>query len=266
MDLRAVGQGRLAATVPEGWDVRGIPHGGYLLAVAAAAAATEVDQPDPVSIAATYLAPPQFGTVDLTVEVVRAGRRQSTALVMMSQDGRSLVQSSVTFSQLKPAEDSTGPSALTPDTEAPEIPPVEDCLQFATGPDQEPIGLRERLDIRLSPDTGFIRNEPSGVPVLTGWARLRSGIDQPHVDPDLLGLLVLSDGFPPSMFEALGVTGYHVPTIQLTTHVFGHPAPGWMRCRCRTTVRGDGYIDEDTDLWDSQGRPVATARQLALLR
>ena len=59
--LRTVGDGRLTADIQEGWDIRGVPHGGYLLAMVAAAARTVTVQQDPLSVSATYLAPPEFG-------------------------------------------------------------------------------------------------------------------------------------------------------------------------------------------------------------
>jgi hypothetical protein len=54
--------------------------------------------------------------------------------------------------------------------------------------------------------------------------------------------------------------------VQLTTHLFARPAPGWVQGRFRTRVQGGNFIDEDGELWDATGRLVATTRQLALLR
>jgi hypothetical protein len=96
---------------------------------------------------------------------------------------------------------------------------------------------------------------------LEGW--LRFAEDR---EPDPLALLLFSDGIPPSLFEVRGPDIGHVPTVQLTTHLFARPAPGWVQGRFRTRVQGGNFIDEDGELWDATGRLVATTRQLALLR
>jgi acyl-CoA thioesterase len=258
IDLRPVGDGRLTGAVPQGWDVRGVPHGGYLLALVAAAARTTVPHDDPLSVSATYLAAPEFGLIDLAVDVVRVGRRQSTATVRARQGDVDIVQATVTLGELADVGE-----PLLDDAAAPDGPTLEQCRKVMTDDDGEPmIQLHNHLDVRLAPEVGFPEGRQRGVPVIDGWIRLKD--DDGPADP--LALLVFSDGLPPSMFESVGLTGFHVPTVQLTTHLFSRPASGWIRTRCRTTVKGGSYVDEDCMLWDSAGHPVGTARQLALLR
>jgi hypothetical protein len=60
----------------------------------------------------------------------------------------------------------------------------------------------------------------------------------------------------------LGMFGW-VPTIELTTYVRAQPAPGWLACRMAARLLADGWLDEDAELWDSEGHLVAQARQLA---
>jgi hypothetical protein len=48
-------------------------------------------------------------------------------------------------------------------------------------------------------------------------------------------------------------------------HVRARPVPGWLACRVSTRFVIDGYQEEDVEIWDSAGRPVAQSRQLALL-
>ena len=255
--LRATGDGRLSADVRRGWDIRGNPHGGYLLALVAAAAGTVTVQRDPISVSATYLAPPEFGAAELTVEIVRAGKRQSTVSVAMRQHDLERVRAIVTMGTLPEA----APIALADDVEVPEGPGPDDGIRMQAPPGEEPFGLHERIDLRLDAGTGFVADRPTGRAELNGWLRM---IDGSPADPYLL--LMFSDAIPPSIFEALGRGVGHVPTIQLTTHLFARPVPGWVRGRFRTRVRAGSLIDEDGELWDGEGRLVATARQLALLR
>lgn len=255
--LRTVGDGRLRADIQEGWDIRGVPHGGYLLALVAAAAQTVSVQQDPLSVAATYLAPPEFGPADLAVEVVRAGRRQSTVAVALRQGDLERVRATLTLGTLSDDD----PITLTDDATMPTGPGPEDGLDMANRPGQEPLRLHEHVEVRLDPSTGFTTGQPSGVARLDGWTRMADGRE-----PDPLALLLFSDGFPPSIFEAKGIEIGHVPTVQLTTHLFARPRPGWIRAQFRTRVQGGSMVDEDGELWDAEGRLVATARQLALLR
>lgn len=252
--------GVLEADVAEGWDVRGIPHGGYLLALVTAAMGTVVAQPHPLAVAATYLAPPAFGPAELRVELVRQGKRQSTASVRMIQGDLERVRATATFGVL-PA---TYPEFPAGPNDRPEVVGPEACFgadALATAEGGEHVNLHEHLDLRLAPDTGWLSGQPSGVGELIGWLRLADG-----APPDPLALLMFSDGMPPSIFEARGRTGGHVPTMQLTTHLFGLAEPGWVLGRFHTRIVNGSLVGEDGDLWDSSGKLVATTRQLALWR
>jgi acyl-CoA thioesterase len=260
--LRSVGEGRFEAIIVSGWDVRGIPHGGYLLALVGAAAGEVGPQRDPLSVAATYLQPPEVGPADLLVETVRGGRRQSTFSVRLVQGGRERVRAVVTMGTIDPVD---GPVPVTwgSDTAPPGIPGPDECLSTSVlmQAEGEEVALHRNLELRLHPDTGWVQERPSGHPQVEGWLRLADGSDA-----DLLTLLLFSDGMPPSLFEATGRHANHVPTVQLTTHLFARPRPGWVQIRCRTRVRAGSFVDEDADLWDAEGRLVATSRQLALVR
>ena len=78
---------------------------------------------------------------------------------------------------------------------------------------------------------------------------------------ELLGLLVLADVMPPVTFD-LGVPGW-VPTIELTAYVRAIPAPGLLMVEQHARLLEDGWLDEECAIWDSRGRLVCQARQLA---
>ena len=220
--LTTVGDGRVDAEIAPGWDVRGNPHGGYLLALAAAAMGCAVPQPDPLTISATYLAPPRAEHAQLFVEVLRLGKRQSIAAVRLVQDGIERVRATATFGELS----SEAPRLFSDDCRPPAIPAPLDCrprsaLRDAEG---EPIALHERLSLRFDPRTSWLVGQPSGIPVVDGWLAFADG--RP---PDSLGLLLFSDGLPPSLFEKVGRTVGYLPTVQLTTYLFAKPAPGGCR-------------------------------------
>ena len=72
---------------------------------------------------------------------------------------------------------------------------------------------------------------------------------------------MLCDAMPPAVFAVMR-TGW-VPTLELTVHVRGVPAPGWLKVGITTRAVMDGLCEEDCELWDSDGRLVAMSRQLA---
>ena len=97
---------------------------------------------------------------------------------------------------------------------------------------------------------------PAGVAEVRAWLRRDDGDDA-----SMLDLLVFADALPPVTFD-LGLMGW-VPTVELTVLLRALPAPGWVRAVQRARLLQDGWLDEECELWDSEGRLVAQARQLA---
>lgn len=107
--------------------------------------------------------------------------------------------------------------------------------------------------------TGLWRGEPSGVAELGGYTKLQDGRE-----PDLQSLAMSADGFPPPILN-VHMVGW-VPTIELTVHFRARPAPGWLTMWFKTRFLVGGLLEEDGEIWDSDGRLVALSRQLAMLR
>ena len=111
--------------------------------------------------------------------------------------------------------------------------------------------------MRLDPaTTGWAVGKPSGNGVIRGWLRMADGRE-----PDPLLLLLAVDALPPVAFE-LGLPGW-TPTLELTAHVRARPAPGWLRVSLTNRTLAGGFLEEDAEVWDSEGRLVALSRQLA---
>lgn len=94
---------------------------------------------------------------------------------------------------------------------------------------------------------------------MQAWFRFTDGRE-----PDPYALLFAVDAMPPVAFE-MGVSGW-VPTLEMTVHVRAYPAPGWLRIVAQTRNLAGGHLEEDVEIWDSQDRLVAQARQLARVR
>jgi acyl-CoA thioesterase len=251
VSLTPSGDSTYRAEIDPGWNVADSPNGGYLLAVTLAAVRHEVlaTHPHPFAVSAHYPSRTGPGAADVAVEVIRTGRSSSTARAILSQEGSARVLVTATYGDLDAI---TGPTEIQADR--PEFPPPEACVR-AAGPMAPPF-LRQ-FDLRLTPETAaWAVSRPSGVAEAAGWIRFADGREP---DPDALPLM--SDAFPPTVFNLLPAAW--VPTIELTVHARGRPAPGWLQCRFRTRYLIDGYLEEDGEIWDSGGRLVALSRQMA---
>jgi acyl-CoA thioesterase len=245
-----------AADLHTRWNVGHNPNGGYLLAVAVRAMLEEVGRPDPVTVTAHYLSPPAAAPVTVRTQVVKAGRTFSTVMAEMIQGDRERVR---VVGALGDLSGQTGPTRVS--ARRPDIPSPDDCVDLVdlTRRANRPIPeVMNRFDIRLPPDS------PCGQPgegdpfEITGWIRFRD-----RSEPSALSAVVFADAFPPTVLGAM--VGGWVPTIELTVHVRGRPTPGWLLGTFRTRVLVDGLLEEDGELWDAEGRPVALSRQLAMV-
>jgi hypothetical protein len=258
----AAGDGGIVATyaaeVQPGWDIGGNANGGYLMAIAGRAMADAVGRP-PVTLTAHYLRPASTtGPCEVVVTTVRAGRRFATAtgslVTVVDGERRELIRLLGTFGE----QTVGGPSHIA---EAPvDIPSYEDCELPPSPSDGPKPAMMERLAIRIYPgDEGFRTGRPSGEAQIRGWFAFAD--DEPI---DAIGLLLVADSFPPPVFNTELPVAW-VPTVELTVHIRGVPAPGPLRCRFRSRFVHDGLLDEDGEIWDSTGTLVAQSRQLALM-
>jgi acyl-CoA thioesterase len=248
------GGGTYAADVPDGWDIVGNVDGGLLLAVVGRALVAATGRPDPVTITAHYLRPGRAGPAVVSTEVVKEGRRFTTARATMHAGGQDIVTALATLGTL-----GTSADVLHLDGAPPELPPVGDCELVVSG-DGFPPTFMDRVEVRLHPeDGGLFRGEPSGVPQVRGWFRLRD--DEPI---DTVGLLLAVDAFPPTIFNA-SLPAAWTPTVELTAHLRARPAPGWLACSFRTRFVTGGFLEVDGEVWDPTGALVAQSRQLALV-
>jgi hypothetical protein len=234
----------------------GVLHGGWLLETVAEVALRSTGHPHPLAVSAHYVAAPRIGTATVEVDVVREGRSVGALRARLLQEGRSKVEVLLTAGTLPGAD--VAPYLV--EAEPPVLPPPEDCLQHVTAPDQPRNGITEQLEVLLDPATGgFVHGTPGGSAEVRAWVRSAHGRE-----PDPLMLLTIADALPPVTFD-LGITGW-VPTIELTAHVRAVPAPGWLRCVQRARLLHGGWLDEECEVWDSAGRLVVQARQLAAFR
>ncbi len=246
------GPGRWRARVDPRWNIAGAPNGGYLVSIALDAISRTVPHPDPLAVSAHFPMRTDVAEADVAVELVRTGRAHSTATARLVQGNGTRVYVLATFGDLDAVK---GPTMVR--EPAPSFPSPEECVP-ARGP-VAPDFIKQ-FDLRLTPDTAtWATSAPSGVAEMCGWTRFADGRES-----DTRSLAIFADSFPPTIFN-VGPAGW-VPTLELTVHVRGRPAPGWLQCRFQTRYLIEGYLEEDGEIWDSGGRLVALSRQLALVR
>ena len=233
------------------WSIGGKPHGGYLLRHAVAPVLNAA-HPHPLAVSAHYLRSPDPGPAIVVVDTLREGRRVSQHRTRVVQNGQTCVETLVTSGTLDPEAEPFW-SATSP----PDLPPLEECL--LSPPEPFPgfrVGHLEFVDVRTDPDTvAFASGRQTTPGRIAARVRMHDGPTSP------LDLLVLADALPPVTFD-LGVPGW-VPTVELTVLVRALPADGWLVAQQQARLLQDGWLDEECDLWDSRGRLVCQARQLA---
>ena len=272
---------RFALVVPGGAAPPAV-NGGALMATVLRAVLDCSPQPHPVATSANFLRVPELAAAEVHVSWLKQGKTASTARAALVQDGRTILDTTITTGTLlaRPIAASTaaagpgavnsvagagaepaGPQLLDWTGERPPIADIADCVDLGSWPGtvaaDGSAGFAAHVEVLLDPAcTGWRQHEPSGVPEMRGYVRLRE-----HRDPDALLLALAVDALPPVVF-GLGATGW-APTVELTWHMRGVPVPGPLQVAARCRHVSGGWFDEEAEVWDAAGRLVAQSRQLA---
>jgi acyl-CoA thioesterase len=241
--------GVFAGTIGGDWWVGAGPNGGYLAAIVVRALGARVDTADrPLrSLTVHYQRAPEPGPARIEVELEREGRSVTFARVVASQDGRPFASA---LAVLARGRESLTLAAATP----PEVAPPDTIEALSTGEAFPPFA--QHFDYRplLTPEEGQA--------LTGGWFRLRE--DRP-LDAPLV--TAMCDSWFPAIFAVVHEP-LAVPTLDLTVHLRARlPRPAeWVLGRFTTRTAGDGFLEEDAELWSPEGELLAQSRQLALAR
>jgi acyl-coenzyme A thioesterase PaaI-like protein len=264
-------------------------NGGVMVATMLRAVLDTSPLPYPVATSAHFLRVPLLEPGEVEVTWLKQGRTAATARAALVQDGQIVLDVTVTTGTLPAGLPPAGlppaglppaglpPAGLPPagpppnhpqangdlvwTGDPPELPPIEDCVNL--GPWRGTLGAdgtagyAAQVDLRMDPaTTGWRRGEPSGIPEMRGYFRLRE-----QRDPDAFLLAVAVDALPPVVF-GLGALGW-APTVELTWHMRAVPAAGPLQVVARCRHVSGGWFDGEAEVWDAAGRLVAQGRQLA---
>lgn len=250
--VEPIGEHRFAATITDRWNgMTGRPLGGYSVAVCLRALARELPFPDPLAVSSFFLRPVLPGRAELVTEVARRGNHMATGEVRLLQHDQERIRVLATFADLGSVARQRIFGA------SPKLPPAGVAVDVLDGVPQPAATITDRIECRMASVPGWRRGRPGGMPDVSAWMRFREGREV-----DTLSLPMLVDAAAPAVME-IGAAGS--TTLELTVHVRGRPAPGWLACRFTTCCVASGYHEEDFEVWDSAGQLVAQSRQLALL-
>jgi acyl-CoA thioesterase len=157
-------EGTWAGQIAEGWDIVGNANGGYLLAIVARAIAAAADRPDPVTITGHYLSPGKPGSAVVTTEVVKSGRRFTTARATLVAGDRPVLTALGTFGDLAPSGDDPELIRGAP----PALPPPEDCVLIRSA-SPFPPPFMDRVELRLHPDDANFRDGQPNARLPIAW-------------------------------------------------------------------------------------------------
>lgn len=255
--VEPLGEHRFAATVTDRWNgFGGWPLGGYVVAVALTALREDISRdgalPDLQVASAFFLERVAPGPVEVHTEIVRAGRRSAVGEARLLQDGREALRTVATFTDLGHLG---GTTLILADP--PALPPPDQAMGLLAGTALT-ASVTERVDYRVAERPGWVTGRPTGTPAYEWWMRLIDGGGD-----DTLALAFLVDASARAILD-IGARGS--TTVELTLHVRRRPRNGWFACRATTRFVVNGCHDEDFELWDTEGKLTAQARQFARLR
>jgi len=253
-----LGDGRYAISLSDRWWVGRGPNGGYVAALMLRALTAEVDSLvpgeslPPRSLNVHFLRPPTADAAKIEVTVEHAGRVTVFLSARMIQDDEVKAQAMAVFSGERDGPDFDK-------SQMPDAPGPDELEEMDT--EQAPVAVFGRYRAK------FIKGIPgeAGEKAETmGWIRLR---DEQPVDP-VLAAAVLDVWYPAPfvVFEELPFA----PTLEYTVHFPRRiPEPGppdWNLIRLTAEEGVEGHFSEDAELWSRDGKLLAKARQMALLR
>jgi acyl-CoA thioesterase II len=242
--------GRFSIRLSEAWEIWG-PSGGYLAALALRAAGRCAQIPRPASFYCHFLRSPDFDRVELTVELLKRGRRSESLAVRMSQRG-----SQVLFALVRTAMEA--PGYRHQESGPPEATPLDESEPYQRAKDGKPIfRFWSNVSCRR-PDWDVTGGESSAV--VREWVRFEPTpcFEDPFIDAARPLILLDTFGWP-AVYQRYGGADYVAPNLD--TSVWFHrpgPASEWLLVDHECPVASDGLLGVSGRIWDVGGRLIAT--------
>jgi acyl-CoA thioesterase II len=239
------GSGRYSTQLSEAWEIWG-PSGGYLAAIALRAAGNCAEIPRPASFYCHFLRSPDFDDVELTVDMLKRGRRSESIAVQMTQRGKPVLQALVRTAAEAPGyrhQELDKPEVAPPDASAPV--------------NRTKYNFWNNVACRRPESAGA---EEQASAIVREWLRFEP---TPHFDDlfiDAARPLILLDTFGwPAAYQRYRGVDYTAPNLDISVcfHQFGTRSE-WLLVDHECPVAADGLLGASGRVWDGDGRLLAT--------
>jgi acyl-CoA thioesterase len=266
--VRLIEPGRYTASVDPAWNLRPLPQGGIVTAIAARAMADALGNPDQRlrTLHTMFVGQVAHGPVDVAVETLRTGRSMSQLRAEVVNQGSAKGHiTTAAFGASRAGFDFT-------DLRPPDVPRPDECGSFRDPvPDWvegwEPMPFwTHRVDGRPALGHAPWEDYVPGRAERAMWYRYD---DPPFMDDgaiDPLALVVLADTMPGAVGEKVGTQtrrDWFPPSIDLTVHVLDECRSPWVLAHNTARFAGDGYASADMALWDCGLDGAGTPRLVA---
>jgi acyl-CoA thioesterase len=262
------GSGAYRAELDAGWNLRPIPQGGIVTALALRAMQRELgdDEQRLRTLSTVFAAQVADGPVEIDVEVLRSGRSMSHLRAEVRSPGASRGHiTTAVFGRAREGFDFT-------DLAMPDVPPPHECPSFRDPPPPgwpvyEPMPFWTRVEGRPAIGTPPWDDTPRTSSLQASWY----GFDEPPVlddgTLDPLAVVTLGDVMPGAVGQRVGPVDrqWFGPSVDLTVHLLDEARDPWLLGVNRARHASDGYASVEMELW-SAGALVAYATQTMYFR
>ncbi len=270
-----VGTSAYRAEINAAWNLRPLPQGGIVTALALRAMASELGDPTQRlrTLHTSFIGQVAHGPVEIEVDVLRRGRSVSHLRAEIRNPGArnghvttgifGATRSGFEFTDLEPPVDVPRPQDCPSfrDPRPADAPPFEEMPFWATLVEGRPAGGH-------APWEDYVPDRAERA----AWYRFDDApfLDDGTIDP--FALVVLADTMPGAVGEKVGPSprSWFAPSVDLTVHLLNDCRSAWVLGHNRARHAGDGYASADMALWDygpdaaDEPRLVAYATQLFL--
>jgi len=268
--------GTFSAVIDDRWNLRPLPQGGIVTALALRAMAVELADSNQRlrTLHTTFVSQVSHGAVDIDVDLLRRGRSMShlRAEVRNANAGRGHVTVAV-FGGVRRGFDFT-------DLRLPRcLPPPSACVSLRDPPPSDfpnPFGPMpfwdELVEGRRALGHAPWEDFQPGRAERAFWYRFDAPPFLADGTLDPLALVVLADTMPGAVIEKVGPRNrdWFAPSVDLTVHLLDACRSPWVLAHNQVRYAGDGYASADSALWDcgldggDAPRLVAYATQIFL--
>ncbi len=268
--VHADAPGRYTASVDPRWNLRPLPQGGVVTALALRAMQAELDDDlqQLRTLHTTFAAQVAHGPVEILVEVLRRGRSMSQLRAEVRNVGSP--RGHVTTAVFGSARDGF---AFTDQQPPAGLPGPAECPSFRDPPPEgiepfEPLPFWTHVEGRPALGHAWWEHYEPDRAERAGWYRFDEPpmLDDGTMDP--AAVIVLCDFMPGALGEKVGGSGpaeraWFAPSVDLTVHLLGESRSEWVLCHNTARHAGDGYASADMALWDCGDDGDAAPRLVA---